>query len=101
MGAVELNLDELEPGTPVRIKVGKTPVVVVRIGDAVHAIGDICSHDDYSLSGGDVDADDCTIECPKHGALFDLCTGEALTLPATRPVPCFQVDVSNGKVRIS
>ena len=47
-------------------------VTLVRIGDDVYAIGDRCSHADVSLSGGEVDVDDCTLECPKHGSAFDL-----------------------------
>ncbi len=59
---------------------------VVRIGDDFYVIGDRCSHDDYSLSEGDVWEDECEIECPKHGSTFSLLTGEPQTLPATKPV---------------
>ena len=47
---------------------------------------------------GFVDGDDCAIECVKHGALFDLQTGEPITLPATRPVPVYEVEVVDGQV---
>ena len=50
-------------------------------------IGDRCSHGDYSLSEGDVCEDDREIECPKHGSIFSLETGEPQSLPATKPVP--------------
>ena len=68
-------------------------VAVVRIGDSFYAIGDECSHADYSLSEGVVDTDECTLECWKHGSTFDLRSGEPTTLPATRPVPVYAVRV--------
>ena len=59
----------------------------MRIGDDFYAIGDTCSHADFSLSEGDVWDDEREIECPKHGSTFSLVTGEPQTLPATQPVP--------------
>ncbi|MXW41587.1 MAG: non-heme iron oxygenase ferredoxin subunit [Acidimicrobiia bacterium] len=73
-------------------------VAVIRLGDDVYALGDTCSHANFSLSEGAVDAEDGTIECWKHGSLFSLTTGEALTLPATRPVPVYRVGVTDGEV---
>jgi 3-phenylpropionate/trans-cinnamate dioxygenase ferredoxin subunit len=73
-------------------------VAVVRIGDDVYAIGDRCSHADVSLSEGLVDPDDRTVECIKHGSTFDLRTGEPQSLPATRPVPVYDVRVRDGLV---
>lgn len=71
-------------------------IAVVRFGDQLHAVGDRCSHADFSLSEGEVDADDCTIECWKHGALFSLTTGAPECLPATKPVPVYDVHVVDG-----
>lgn len=73
-------------------------VAVVRLGDDFYALGDTCSHAEYSLAEGEVDPDECTIECWKHGSLFSLETGEAETLPATRPVPVYVVGVEDGQV---
>ena len=78
-----------------------SPVAVVRIGDDVYAIGDICSHANVSLSEGEVWCDEREIECPKHGSTFSLATGEPETLPATQPVPVFDVDVVDGDGRPS
>jgi 3-phenylpropionate/trans-cinnamate dioxygenase ferredoxin component len=91
-------LDDIEPNTARRFDVAGHPVAVVRIGDDVYAIGDTCSHANISLSEGEVDPDERTLECWKHGSEFDLATGEALTLPATRPVPAYDVRVDDGKV---
>ena len=73
-------------------------VVVVRLGDDLYALGDQCSHADYSLAEGEVDAEDCTIECWKHGSRFSLATGEPETMPAVRPVPTYDVGVETGQV---
>ena len=93
-------LDELVPGTARKIVVGGVPVALVRIDDDVYAIGDICSHAHVSLSEGEVWADEREIECPKHGSAFSLETGEALTLPATQPVPVFRTEVVDGTVTV-
>ena len=75
------------PGEPTRVDVDGQPVRVVRIGDDFYAIGDRCSHADVSLAEGEVDVDDRTIECWKHGSCFSLVDGEPDALPATEPVP--------------
>jgi 3-phenylpropionate/trans-cinnamate dioxygenase ferredoxin component len=69
-------------------------VLVVRIADSFYAIGDVCSHADVSLSEGELWADDCEVECPKHGSLFSVKTGKPSTFPATQPVPIYTVTVT-------
>ncbi|MFZ4515358.1 MAG: non-heme iron oxygenase ferredoxin subunit [Acidimicrobiia bacterium] len=91
-------LADLAPGTARRFDVARHRIAVVRIGDDVFAIGDRCSHAEASLSEGDVDAAACTIECPKHGALFSVATGEPQSLPATKPVPVYPVGIRDGDV---
>jgi 3-phenylpropionate/trans-cinnamate dioxygenase ferredoxin component len=84
---------DIPDGEARRFDVDGRSVCVVRIGDRYYAIGDTCSHAEYSLSEGEVWSDECEIECPKHGALFSLETGEPMTLPATQPVPVYDVRV--------
>ena len=93
-------LAELEHGVPNRVMVGDVPVALVRIDDDVYAIGDICSHAEVSLSGGEVYCEEKEIECPQHGSVFSLETGVPSTLPATQPVPVFDVTVSDGLVTV-
>ena len=64
------------------------------------AIEDRCSHDDGPLAEGEFDAAACTVECPRHGSLFDIRTGKPKTLPAYRPVETFAVTVENDEVRL-
>ena len=75
-------------------------IALVRIDDDVYAIDDRCSHEDYSLSEGEVLAEECEIECWKHGSTFDLRTGEPQTLPATKPVAVYPVHVEGDDVMV-
>ena len=93
-------LDDLVDGAGTAFELDGRRVSVVRLGDHVYVVGDTCSHEKVSLSGGIVDEDACTIECPKHGSEFDLRTGEALTLPAIRPIPTYAARVLDGRVLI-
>ncbi|HEX2192545.1 MAG TPA: non-heme iron oxygenase ferredoxin subunit [Acidimicrobiales bacterium] len=89
---------DLEPGTARRFDVGRHRIALVRIGDDFYAVGDRCSHADFSLSEGEVWPDEVEIECWKHGSTFSLKTGEPQSLPATRPVPVYDVHVEGDEV---
>jgi 3-phenylpropionate/trans-cinnamate dioxygenase ferredoxin subunit len=95
----KINLADLTNKQPKKIEVDGVPVCVVRIEEKVYAIGDTCSHSDASLSEGEVKGN--KIECWLHGADFDLATGEALTGPASDPVPVFEVEINGNEVTIS
>jgi 3-phenylpropionate/trans-cinnamate dioxygenase ferredoxin subunit len=92
--------DEIAPGTAGRFDIGEHRIAVVRIGDDYYAIGDTCSHADFSLSEGDVWEDELELECPKHGSTFSLVTGEPQTLPATQPVPVYTVQVDGDDLSV-
>ena len=91
---------ELDPGTAKRFDVNGLCIALVRVGDEFFAIGDRCSHEDYSLSEGEVLVPECEIECWKHGSAFDLRTGLPKTLPATKPVPVYKVNLLGDDVTI-
>ena len=91
-------VDDLTPGTARRFDVGRHRIALVRIGDDFYAVGDRCSHADFSLSEGEVWPDELEIECWKHGSTFSLKTGEPQSLPATRPVPVYDVRVEGDEV---
>lgn len=93
--------DELADGSARKFDVGGVAVAVVRIGDDVYAIGDVCSHGNYSLSEGEVWCDERQLECPKHGSTFSLDTGVPSTLPATVPVPVFDASVVDGQIVVT
>jgi len=92
--------DDLVDGAAVCHVIDGVAVAVVRIGDNVHAIDDVCSHANVSLSEGDVWPDACTLECPKHGSAFSLTSGEPDTLPATVSVRVHQVSIVDGNVSV-
>ena len=71
-------------------------VVIFNVNDHYYAIADLCTHDDGPLEDGDLH--DHQIECPRHGARFDIRTGAAISLPATSPVPTYEVMVEDGYV---
>ena len=90
--------DDLRPGEVKRFDVAKHRVAVVRVDDTFYALGDLCSHAEASLAEGEVFCDSLELECPQHGSAFSLTTGEALTLPATQPVPVYTVTVVGDDV---
>ena len=91
-------LGDVPSGTARRFEVAGLQIAVVRLGDDVYALYDVCSHQNVPLSEGEVDPDERTIECWKHGSQFDLATGEPLSLPATQPVPVYDVSVDDGQI---
>ena len=91
-------VDDVEPGAAKRFDVDGHRLCVVRIGDDFYAIGDRCSHEDYSLAEGEVFEEEVEIECWKHGSTFSLKTGEPQSLPATKPVPVYDVRIDGDAV---
>jgi 3-phenylpropionate/trans-cinnamate dioxygenase ferredoxin subunit len=94
------SVDEIPDGTAVHIEVDGEEIAIVNAGGTWYAINDVCSHEYFHLSGGEVDCDNLTIECPKHGSLFSLETGEAVTLPAILPVKTYGVRVMGQDVML-
>jgi 3-phenylpropionate/trans-cinnamate dioxygenase ferredoxin component len=91
-------LGDVAEGTAVRIELAAADIAVIRVGDEVFALDDVCSHAEFPLTGGEVD--ESTIECALHGSRFDLRTGKALGPPATQPVRTYPVSVIDGDVYI-
>ena len=88
----------MQDGAAVRLEGGPDGICLVRIGDSFYALSDRCSHANVPLSEGDVDAEECTVECWKHGSTFSLLDGHPLCLPATQPVQVYGVRVEDGDV---
>ncbi|MEZ6048555.1 MAG: non-heme iron oxygenase ferredoxin subunit [Planctomycetaceae bacterium] len=76
--------------------VDDVPVLLIKQEDHFYAIEDVCSHDGQPLSDGPIE--NCQITCPRHGARFDLTTGEALCMPATEAIPTYDVKIENGRI---
>jgi 3-phenylpropionate/trans-cinnamate dioxygenase ferredoxin subunit len=93
-------LDELGEGEMRLIEADGRKIGVFNCGGDLLAIEDRCSHDDGPLAEGEFDAASCTVECPRHGSLFDLRTGRPKTLPAYRPVETFEVRIEDNEVKL-
>jgi 3-phenylpropionate/trans-cinnamate dioxygenase ferredoxin component len=93
-------LNELPPGAVRLVEVEDLEIGVFNCAGTVYAIEDRCSHDDGPLVEGELDQADCTIECPRHGSLFDLKTGKPLTLPAYIPVETFPVLIEDETIKL-
>ncbi len=91
-------VSELEPGTFRIVDVDDVMIAVFNIDGAFYAIEDVCTHDYETLTGGPVNG--CEITCPRHGARFNIKTGEALCAPAYEPVSTFPVRVEDGVVQV-
>jgi 3-phenylpropionate/trans-cinnamate dioxygenase ferredoxin component len=91
-------LAELEPGTMRLVEHEGTKIGVFNCDGAVYAIEDRCSHDDGPLAEGEFDTAACTVECPRHGSLFDLTSGRPKTLPAYAPVRTFATAVVDDTI---
>jgi 3-phenylpropionate/trans-cinnamate dioxygenase ferredoxin subunit len=91
---------ELPPGARRLVEHEGMKIGVFNCDGTIYAIEDRCSHDDGPLAEGELDQSRCTVECPRHGSLFDLRSGKPLTLPAYEPVDTFPVSVQDGVIRV-
>lgn len=90
--------EEFPSGERLFITFGDYPIVIFNIAGDYYAIADICTHDDGPLGEGDIEGHE--IICPRHGARFDIRTGEVLALPAIKEVPSFPMRVRDGMLEI-
>ena len=91
-----VNISEINENSVKTINVGDKDISIFNVEGEFYAIDDMCSHAEASLAEGEVF--DCKIECPLHGAEFDLKTGEAVTLPATRPVATYAISIEDETI---
>jgi 3-phenylpropionate/trans-cinnamate dioxygenase ferredoxin component len=94
------SLGELSDEKANRFEVGGRQIAAAKIGDRVYAVDDVCSHADYSLSEGDLYAEELELECPKHGSTFSLVDGEPQCLPATAPVAVYATEIDGDDVYV-
>ena len=91
---------ELAPGEKRLVEWEDLEIGVFNCAGTVYAIEDRCSHDDGPLVEGEFDEATCTVECPRHGSLFDLRTGQPKTLPAYVPVDTYNVIIENDTIKL-
>ena len=90
---------DVEPGKVRVYEVNGRRIALCNVGGTFYAIDDVCTHDGGPLDQGVLEGDQ--IECPRHGARFDVKTGRALTLPAVMPVRSYPVQVEGDEVRVA
>ncbi len=96
---------ELGPAADIPLRRGKAydvhdkRIAVFRTPDGWFALDDACPHMNYSLAGGWTDGD--CVNCPGHGAMFDLRSGEIIAPPATEGVENYKVTEENGTLFLS
>jgi 3-phenylpropionate/trans-cinnamate dioxygenase ferredoxin subunit len=95
---VAARLEDVPAGRSCRVTIGGTGVLLCRVGDDVFAVADVCTHDRGPLGEGRLRG--YTIECPRHGARFDVRDGKVLAKPAIRPIRSFPVRVDGGEVLV-
>lgn len=91
-------IDEIGVGQRKWVEFPEQTVVIFNIDGQLYCIADLCTHDGGPLEEGVLEG--CEIECPRHGARFDVRTGEAKRLPAVVGVPTYQVKVEGDEVYV-
>lgn len=92
------DLAELPNGERLFVEIDGEAIVVFNIGGQVFAIGDVCSHDDGPLGDGDLDGYD--IQCPRHGASFDIRSGKVTSLPAVVSIPAYPTRIVDEQIEV-
>ncbi len=88
--------DDIPVGGKKLVEIDGIPVAIFNVDGAFYAIEDVCTHDGGNLVEGDLMGNE--IECPRHGARFDVRTGAATKMPAFEPVPTYAVEVAGEDV---
>ncbi len=94
------SVSELEDGQKLLVEADDRLVLLFRVGADYYCLDDVCTHDGGPLSDGPIDAQAAAIACPRHGARFDMRTGDALTMPATKPTVAHEVKVEGDQVLV-
>lgn len=89
---------EIPEGGVKVVRLEDQPVAVFHVAGGYYALDDLCTHDGGELASGTLEGD--VIECPRHGARFDVKTGAVLCLPATSPVPTYDVRIEGDEIKV-
>ena|SRR5215469_16971365 len=87
---------EISPGTTRRVVIDGNEILICNVDGNIYAIEDVCTHDGGPLDQGELEGE--VVVCPRHGATFDVRTGDALTLPAVVPLLTYPVTLEGDDV---
>ncbi len=90
--------DEVKAGERIVVEVNDHYIAIFNVDNRYYAIEDVCTHDNGPLAEGTLEG--TTIECPRHGARFDITTGKVLSMPAVKDVPRYQLQISGDEIQI-
>ena len=93
-----ISIEDLTPGSKKRITINGLELVIVNVGGNVYATQKNCTHSDTDLTEGNLEG--CVIECPQHGAMFDVTDGRVLSLPAITPLKTYPAKIENGMIMV-
>ena len=97
----KIKKSEINPGEVKSYEFGDLKIVICNVNGEYFAVSDVCSHDDGELiSGSGKLTEGCQLECPRHGARFDVKTGKATRMPAIAPIKIYNVKVLNDELEI-
>lgn len=91
-------LADIPVGSARVFKVEGVRLALCNVGGTIFAVDDTCTHDNGPLGEGHLD--DHAIECPRHGARFDVRTGAVLRMPAVFPIRSYPTRVENGEIAV-
>lgn len=92
------DVGELSPGDMKAVDVGEDQVLLTNVGGTIYACGNLCTDALAPLSEGELDGEQ--VECPLHGSVFDVTTGEALDAPADENLQVFQVRIDGQDILV-
>ncbi len=90
--------DEVKAGERIVVEVNDHYIAIFNVDNRYYAIEDVCTHDNGPLAEGTLEG--TTIECPRHGARFDITTGKVLSMPAVKDVPRYQLQINGDEIQI-
>ena len=90
---------EIPPGGFKEVRLDDRTIAIFHLSDGYYAIEDVCTHDGGPLAEGILEGN--VIECPRHGARFDIRTGAVLSMPATAPVTTYPVRIAGGEIQVA
>lgn len=90
---------DVPEGQAITVDVGDKRLALAKVDGQIYAIDDVCTHDGGPLGEGEVDG--YNLECPRHGATFDVRTGKATRLPAAYPVSTYEVRVEGDEIQVN
>ena len=91
-------VDELSPGNMKMVEVGDDQVLLANVEGFIYACDDVCTHAFAPLSRGDLDGEQ--VECPLHGSVFNVTTGEVIGTPADENLRVFQVRIDGQDILV-